>query len=180
MAILTLADSFLPDDGVPTLVLKTHLPAGHVLTAGDLTTVEFSPAIPGSYDSQSAPLGETLAVGLPAGAPLTSGMLLGPSLADSAPSGTIVVTIQLADPGSLALARPGSRVQLVGDTAHSAGSVLASEVLVLARIDAPGGGGLLGSTETPPYAVVAIPQRAATLVLQSSATAPLRVALHQE
>lgn len=173
---LTLADAIAIRGGAPCVVLQSQLPAGHRLTARDVAVVDFSPAVDGGFESPNAVIGQPLAVGLPAGTPLTPGMLVGPGLADSAPPGTTVLTVQLADPGSIALARPGARVSLVGDTEWAAGVLLASDVVVLAQLTATQSS-LLESKPDSAYALVAVPPGATNVVLQASALAPLRIAL---
>nr|NLD40935.1 hypothetical protein [Actinomycetales bacterium] len=177
---LAFVDALSPDEGAPTLVLKVARPAGHVLTADDVRTVTLTPALDGVLGAPEEAVGEVLAVGLPAGSPLSTGMFVGPGLAVSAPSGTTVVTVALADPGSRELAIPGTKLTLVGETGPDGNVQQVHDVLVLSRLDSPAGEGLFATETLLTYVLVAVPSRMATLVLESSAVAPLRVALHSQ
>ncbi len=176
-AILTLADALSPERGEPTIVLASDAAAGQVISAADLRLANFTPGIPGAISEVDAVAGRTLAVGLQAGSPVTNTMLVGAGLGDSAPVGTTVVTVELADPGSAELARPGAWIALVGASATSEGQVLTNYALVLSKIQGQEGGGLLGGGENSTFLVVAVPSESAALVLESSARSPLRVAL---
>ncbi|HZK06232.1 MAG TPA: SAF domain-containing protein [Actinomycetaceae bacterium] len=175
---LTVADALAhDDDGAAAVVLTAELAAGHVLRTGDLELTAFSPAVEGSLSGLADAVGETLAVGLPSGTPLTAGMLLGPELADTAPAGTTVVTVQVADPGSRALAQPGSNITLVGETVDGTGLMVARDVRVLSQLDGEVSNGLLGTENCNAFLIVAVPDEIVNLVLASSARASLRVAV---
>ncbi|MDO5494227.1 MAG: hypothetical protein Q4G64_00760 [bacterium] len=176
-ATLVIVDALEGDDGVAVVVLASARPAGHVLTGSDLRAVTISRGLEGTVHHAPDAEGRVLAVGLPAGTPLTEGMLVGPSLADSAPSGSTVVTIALADRGSQELAVPGTSVTLVGVDETTGLARQASDVLVLSRLEDPGSGGLLAPESEFTFVVVAVPEEEANFVLQTSAAAPLRVAL---
>jgi flagella basal body P-ring formation protein FlgA len=64
------------------VVVSRALPAGHVLTAADLTTVERDTAQlpPGAVSNAQALVGQVLRYGVAAGQPLTQAMLTGPML----------------------------------------------------------------------------------------------------
>jgi Flp pilus assembly protein CpaB len=96
-------------------------------------------------------VGRTPAVALPAGLPLTDGLVAGGEVAARAPDGTVVVPV-LLDATAAALLRPGDRVDLVTTAQPDGGSpdaaYLARGALVLPSAgrqpDEPAGGGLLG------------------------------------
>lgn len=177
---LALVNTLSPDDGAPALILAADRPAGHPLGSGDLRTVTLTPPLPSVLTSPDDAAGRILAVGLPAGTPLTEGMLVGPTLAESAPPGSTVVTVAVADPGSRELAVPGTRVTLVGTDPSSERVTQTPDVLVLSRFDPAPGGGLLASESEFTFLLVAVPREATNFVVQTSAAAPLRVALVSE
>ncbi|UNX55450.1 SAF domain-containing protein [Georgenia sp. TF02-10] len=171
--------------GQAVLVLADDAAAGAVLGAADVEVVSVAArALPaGVLTDPDAATGQALAVGLPAGTPLLPAMLTGPGLADGAPAGTVVVPVPVADAGSAALAQPGHRVSLVAAASDAAGTsgpaeIVARDVVVLAVRESEAGSGLLdagGGQATVVY--VAAPPSVATLLVGSSAWAPLRVLL---
>ncbi|MEE6273159.1 SAF domain-containing protein [Georgenia wangjunii] len=170
----------------PVLVLARDVPAGAVLTGADLAVRQ---AGAGSVPAHALRAvgeaeGATLAVGLPAGFPLAGSVLVGPGLADGAPPGLVVVPVRLADPGVVAMLRPGDRVDLLAATADAAGTagpaeVVAAGALVLARHE-EAGAGLLGAGAEAPLVLVALPPPVAAAVVGASAWAPLRVVLTRQ
>lgn len=170
--------------GRPVLTLAADLPAGTVLTADDVRvrTVVDDAAHPGSLSDPADAVGLSLAVALPAGATLLPTMLAGPGLAAGAPPGTVVVPVPVADAASARLARPGQRVTFVATTTDGAGSpgdaeVVARDVVVLAVEDGAADSSILGTGATLTFVYVAAPESAATVLVGSSAWAPLRAVL---
>lgn len=174
-----------PPPGDAVLVLAGDLPAGAVLTPADLTTrtLPRGAVAPSALRDPDAAVGLPLAVALPAGTPVLPTLLVGPGLAASAPAGTVVVPVPVADGASLRLARPGLRVSFVATTADGAGTpgdaeVVARDVVVLAVESAAEESSLLGAGSTAPAVVyVAASEAVATVLLGSSAWAPLRTVL---
>ncbi|WP_127131004.1 SAF domain-containing protein [Georgenia sp. SYP-B2076] len=170
--------------GEPALVLAADVAAGTPLTGADLVvrTVVAGTVPPSALRDERAALGRPLAVGLPAGTVLMASMLTGPGLADGAPPGTVVVPVPVADAGSARLAQPGQRINLVAAGGEAAGvpggaEVVARDVVVLA-VQESGGGSLLGSgVAGVTFIFVAAPEQVATVLLGSSAWAPLRAVL---
>src|SRR5690625_1908355 len=80
----------------PVLGAAHGLSAGTVLTQADLQ-VRHDPSPPSHRPDLEDLVGSRMAVGLPAGLPLATTMLVGPGLADGAPPGTVVVPVRLAD-----------------------------------------------------------------------------------
>lgn len=166
------------------VVLSTDKPAGTPLTGSDLTVrpVPAGLAPEGALRTPAEAVGQPLAVGLPAGTPLLPGMLAGPGLAEAAPPGTVVVPVPVADAASARLAQPGRRISLVAVTSDTTGTpgdarVVARDLVVLA-VHAEDGDGLLGAGGDGLRSVyVAAPERVATLLVGSSAWAPLRAVL---
>ncbi|WP_180923786.1 SAF domain-containing protein [Nocardioides marinisabuli] len=110
-----------PPATVPVLVAAHDLPGGAVLEPGDLVTVGFSPAsVP--EDLAEAPLGEVLAAPLARGEVVSRARLVGPGLAQGAPSGVAALPVRLPDPEAVALLRVGDRIDLVATDPAEGGS----------------------------------------------------------
>ena len=172
-----------PPEPVTTdvVVLARDVPAGSELAAGDLTLARLPElALVEAARTPAEVLGRRLAVGLPAGFPLTERVLVGPGLVAGLPPGTALVPVRLADPAVAAALHAGDRVDLMSATADSAAGaggaeVVAADAVVVSRSEATAGG-LLGVDEAP-LVFVAVPHAAVTAVVGASAWAPLRVVL---
>jgi Flp pilus assembly protein CpaB len=129
--------------GVP--VAAHDLPAGVVLSAGDLTEVEFAPdSVPDGVAADAA--GRTLAAPLRRGEPVTDVRLVGRALADGRADLT-ALPVRLPDPGMVDLLRAGDRIDLLAaDPQGSGARTVATDVLVLAvpRATAANGAGTTG------------------------------------
>jgi pilus assembly protein CpaB len=166
------------------VVLSADMPAGTPLATADVAVrpVPAGLAPQGVLRTPADVVGRPLAVGLPAGTPLVPGMLAGPGLAEAAPTGTVVVAVPVADAASARLAQPGRRISLVAVTSDTTGTpgdahVVARDLVVLA-VDAEVNDGLLGAGTSGVTSVyVAASERVATLLVGSSAWAPLRAVL---
>lgn len=126
-----------PPATTPVLVTSRTLPAGSVITADDVRVQQLTSAPEGTV-SAAAAVGSTVTIGIPAGLPVVSTMLLGPGLAQAAPPGWVVTPVQLADPVLAELLRVGDRVDLylaAGDTGGriEAAQLITQDALVLAR-----------------------------------------------
>lgn len=173
-----------PPEPVTTavVVLTRDVPAGSELAAQDVELARLPPELapPLAAGAPGDVLGRRLAVGLPAGFPLTDRVLVGPGLVEGLPRGTALVPVRLADPAVAATLRAGDRVDLMAATADSAGGaggaeVVAAGALVVARGEQDTGG-LLGTDEAP-LVFVAVARTAVSAVVGASAWAPLRVVL---
>lgn len=167
------------------VVLSRDAAPGQLLADDDVAVARLPPAaVPDlTLDDPVEATGSRLAVGLPAGTPLSPAMLVGPGLVAGAPAGTVVVPVPLADAGSAGLARPGTRVDLLatpGDGLGASGpaQVVAAGVLVLAVVTQGTEAGLLGGGDSGPTTLyVAAGRRDATEIVGASAWTPLRVVL---
>lgn len=125
------------------LVAARDLPAGRVLTPGDLTSTRLPPgALPhGAVPPSAPPLGRALAAPLRRGEPLTDVRLVGPGLTAGQPPGTVAVPIRLADAGQAALLAAGDVLDLLTTDPRGAGPsrVLARTAVVLAVPEASAG-----------------------------------------
>lgn len=132
-----------PTDAV--VVAAGALPAGRVLTAGDLRVSHWPPALrpAGTSSDPRRLVGETLAGPLAAREAVTRGRLLGAGLTTGLPTGTVAVAVTLGvDPGELLHAGdrldlvvvPGDPLDLPGGRPIAVGppTVVATRALVLA------------------------------------------------
>jgi Flp pilus assembly protein CpaB len=122
-----------PPPSVAVTAAAHDLPAGQVLAADDLTTLDLPPgAVPDGAGSHDDLVGRTLAAPLRAGEPVTDVRLLGAGLAAAHP-GLASLPVRLPDPGQVALLAPGDRIDLLATDPQAGGSrVVASDALVLA------------------------------------------------
>lgn len=170
---------------MPVVTLAAERPAGATLGRADLAVAPVpAELVPdGALADPGQAAGSRLAVGLPAGYPLSARLLLGPGLADGAPPGTVVVPVRLADPGVAAILGPGDRIDIhraPGDGAAAASTVLARRAVVLARAEPESAGWLGAEATAAPLLLVAVPSAAATLVTGAGEWNPLGVVLVAE
>jgi len=175
-----------PDPPVEqVLTLVGDLPAGQILAADDVreSSVPAGTQPAGVLRRPDQAVGRPLAVGLATGTVLQPAMLTGYGLASAAPAGTVVVPVPVADAATARLAEPGQRIDLVAAGSDVTGveaeaQVVARDVVVLATWSPQSGGGLLepGMADVT-YLYVAASERVATVLVGSSAWAPLRAVL---
>jgi hypothetical protein len=163
--------------GVPMLV-TTHDLASGALVGPDDVEVQVRPPANAAIQVLADPrevVGQRLAGPLLAGEELTPARLQGPALLAGAPTGTVAMSLPLADSGLLATLHPGDRVIVYAAGAPSA--IGDATVLVVSMAEQPGTG--LGGS--PARLVVALDEHEAGLVAGSSgpsgATAGFVVAL---
>lgn len=99
---------------IDLLVAAHDLPAGAVVTAGDLTRAAFTPgSVPaGAVRSDQAALGRTTTGPVRAGEPITDVRLLGGSLLEGHP-GLVAAPVRIADAAAVSLLRVGDRVDVI-------------------------------------------------------------------
>jgi len=122
-----------PPPTTPVLVAARDLPAGVVLTEGDLDLRDFAS---GTAPRGSVPLGDalgrTLAAPLTAGEPVTDVRLVAPGLLEGYP-GLVAVPVRIPDPDAVRLLRVGDRIDLLATDPRGDGTELvAADVPVLA------------------------------------------------
>ncbi|GHJ59109.1 hypothetical protein NOK12_16270 [Nocardioides sp. OK12] len=158
-----------PPATVPVLVAARDLPGGAVLGPGDLVTVDFSPAsVPEGL--AEAPLGEVLAAPLARGEVVSRARLVGPGLAQSAPSGVAALPVRLPDPEAVALLRVGDRIDLVAtDPAEGGSRVVALDVAVLALPPPDGAPGSAASGLSGRVVVLGVPAPVVTTISEAAA-----------
>ncbi|WP_193614369.1 SAF domain-containing protein [Nocardioides lijunqiniae] len=139
-----------PPARVEVVVAARDLPAGTVLSPGDLVEASFAPgSVPD--DLAEGAVGRTLASPLRRGEAVTSVRLVGPALADGHP-GRVATPVRLPDPGMAALLTVGDRIDLVAaDPQGGDAEVVAHDVPVLAL---PADDGAASATGLPGRLVV--------------------------
>jgi pilus assembly protein CpaB len=99
------------------VVAARDIPAGQVLTAADLRTVDLPTAIAPSHAARSAAtlLGRVAVGPMRRGEPVTDARIVGPGLtAGLAADEAAAVPVRLADPETAALVRVGDRIDVLG------------------------------------------------------------------
>lgn len=149
-----------PTATTPVLVAAAALPAGHRLSAGDLTTAPMPPDVvpeaalgPGDL---AVVTGEVLASPVGAGELVTASRTVGAGLLASAPPGTLAVPVALGTPMPDGAVRAGDRVAVLAGGAadpYAQGDELGGA----AAGGATGGGQVLVAAAT----VLVAPQRSA-------------------
>ena len=163
-----------PPETSPVVVAARDVGAGVVLTGRDLRVedVVSSLAPQASLTRVSDAVGRTTSVALTRAQPVTPSLVAAGDLAASAPSGTVVAPVRLADPAVSALLGPGDRVDLLvaasgtdDPPGGAPGAYVARRALVLAGVPAEAAGGLLGgdSAEDGVTLVAVLPDEAASL-----------------
>ncbi|OMH23137.1 hypothetical protein BKD30_14590 [Tersicoccus phoenicis] len=158
---------------VPVIVVTRDLPAGAVLTSGDLTRADWPPGtVPDGTVTADVATGGRLGAPLRRGSPVTDAALLGPGLLTGAPAGRSAVPLRVADPAVLRVVRSGDFVDVIvpgsEDPAGTPGPArtVARSVTVLwtstSRAGAaPGSGAWPTANDDAPLAVVAVPRTTA-------------------
>lgn len=189
----------VPAVAVPVAAASRDLPAGLVLTAGDLRLARLPPGqVPaGSSRSLRGVLGARLAAPVRSGEPVTDVRLVGPDLlaAYRVTVGPDVgeVLLPLDDPATVALLRPGDLLDVLaaptgGPAAGGPAVVVARDIPVLAVPAGPEGdpGGLLGgagstagtSGSTGGAILVAVTPATARLLAQAAVSSAISVLVH--
>lgn len=138
---------------------STDLPAGHAIQAADVTTTAWPTSVshPESFDDRDLAIGRITTGALLAGEPIGPSRVIGPGLLDvglpQEQAGELVAaTVRLADPGEVALLKPGDLIDILAARAGgigeetsadpSAGSarVVAEKVRVIVVPDTTSGG----------------------------------------
>jgi len=158
------AHSAPPPPTTAVLTAARDLPAGTVVSAGDLASREFAPAtvpdkVVGSLD---VAVGRTTTGPIRAGEPITDVRLLAAGLLDGYP-GSVAAPVRIGDPGAARLLRVGDRITLLA--ADPQGEVEPVEaardvpVVALPRTH----GGTLSTTSGALVVVAVAPDTARTL-----------------
>ena len=97
------------------VIATAHLPAGHVLRAGDLAVARWPAQLrpAGAAAAVDRLVGTRLAGPLGAREPVTPSRLLGADLTAGLAAGVVATTVSLADPGAADLVHAGDQVDLL-------------------------------------------------------------------
>lgn len=147
------------------VVAARDLPGGVALTRSDLRLARVPHALvpAGAVRAPSAAIGRATSGPVRAGEPLTDVRLLGPALLRAvAGAGAVAAPVRIADPGAVALLRPGDRVDVVsaGSTGGEPPRLVASDVPVVGVPPADSDGAAEGAL----IVLAASPEVAARLV----------------
>lgn len=124
LAVLCALSVLRPPVPATVLVLAAarDLAPGSALAVADLRSVALPPAaVPaGALRPGAAVLGRLVAGPVRSGEPLTDVRLVGPALLDALSPGSVAVPVRFADPGAVALLRPGDRIDVLATAEHPA------------------------------------------------------------
>jgi pilus assembly protein CpaB len=178
----TAAGPTIGPPAVPVAVAATDLPAGTVLTAGDLTTATLpAAAAPAGAAADPGQLtGQVLAAPVRAGEVVTDVRVVGPGLWSQVPEGQVAAPVRLADLAVATLLRAGDRVDVLAaasDGQTPSVEVVAESALVLtvpttAEADPP-----LGAADGTGLLVLAVAPETAQRLAAAGAGATLTVTL---
>ncbi|HEX5534545.1 MAG TPA: SAF domain-containing protein [Actinomycetales bacterium] len=158
-----------PAPGEPVLVAARDLPAGHLLSADDVTTVDLpADAVPSGALTATEADGRTLGSPAARGEALTEARLRGRGELTGAPPGTVAVPVPVSDPATLSAVEAGDSVRVLGGPTNGDGvnpataepaEVIVEHAVVLGtpRSGGPGGGAaLVGGDVGPSYVLLAL------------------------
>lgn len=190
-----------PAPSVAVTVAAMDLPAGHVITQGDVHRVAWRSGTAPSGLVQHA-VGRSLASPLRRGEPITDARLVGPGLLIGQSAGRRAMAVRVTEP-TAGMVRPGDRIDLVAGPSTAAelpgemakADVIAEGVLILATPsgtaaqpgpdgagvgafgDAGAGAGQVGSGDSGEVLVVAVDLDTATRLAAVSGARSLSVVL---
>ncbi|MDO5025086.1 MAG: SAF domain-containing protein [Trueperella sp.] len=165
------------------VVAARDLSAGQELTARDLKLISVpASAAPPQYLPQiDDALAQHVVAAIPAGAPILRGQLLGDEFLASAPPGTVIAAVPLADTGGLQLLQVGNQVDLYAPpdefSSSATATLVAAGISIVGAYTEPGQSTLL--TEQPGTAVfyLALPDFYVADIVGQAALAPLHAVL---
>ena len=158
--------------GSAVVIVTERVEAGEPLSAGALE-IGVTDVVPDeALTSLEDAVGLAPAVSLPPGTVLSESFLIERGIVESAPIGTTVLPVAVADPGSAALATPCRTVLLLGTNS----SGVEAEALVLAVLP-PEPGSTFGTASQLTTLLLAVHNDSINVVSDASALAPLRIAL---
>jgi pilus assembly protein CpaB len=166
-----------PAPTVPVVAAAGELRGGTTLTAEDLLLVDIPRgAVPrGAVASVDDAVGRLLSGPMHAGELVTDLRLVGPSLLAGWGEDLVATPVRIADPGVLALVRPGDRIDLYATPLSALGpaAVVSAKVPVLAVPDS----GEQGALAEGALLVIAATTRQAGLLAEAAVTSRLSVVL---
>ncbi|MBB1509716.1 SAF domain-containing protein [Tessaracoccus sp. MC1756] len=178
-AVLMLGNSLAPAEGPtePAVVISADLPAGHVLTASDVSLAHLpSHSVPdGALTEADALVGRSTAVSLGGGTVLQPGML---AASRNTEPGRALVPIVLRDDNLRSLLNPGDRISLIA-TGYDEVEILTTDARVAVLATPPSGGSPLASVSanSGPMILVDVPTSEAPMVAALGQDGGLRIVL---
>jgi pilus assembly protein CpaB len=175
-----------PPPTVTVLVAARDLPPGTALAAADLGHAALpSRVVPaGALRPGAGVLGRLVAGAVRRGEPLTDVRLLGPALLAGYAADAVAVPLRFADPGAVALLRPGDRIDVLAapadDPAGPPARVVAADIaVVVVAVTEPGSGSGFGPAglDAGPLVVVACSPAVARALAAAGASERLSPAL---
>jgi Flp pilus assembly protein CpaB len=160
-----------PPPSVTVLAAARDLPSGLVITADDVTTVDYASGTEPDGLLDHA-IGRVLAAPLRAGEPLTDRRVMGRELADAHP-GSVLVPVRLPDADVAGLLRVGDRIDLLAaDPQGAAAARLVATDLAVVALPAAAESSLGGAGGALPGRVVvlAAPQVTTGRIAQAAVT----------
>jgi Flp pilus assembly protein CpaB len=168
---------------VRVVTAAADLPAGTVLTTGDLVTVALPAAVApgGSAPTADELTGRVLAAPVRAGEVVTDVRVVGPGLWAQTPMGQVATPVRLADLAVAGLLRAGDRVDVLAAAGSPGGgtptvTVVAEGALVLSGPAAGSGSAPVGGTDSG-LLVLAVPPDTAQRLAAAGAGGTLTVTL---
>lgn len=186
LAVGTGVSAARPPDPPTTqvLVAARDLPAGSLLAAGDVRTVDLPvdlvPA--GALDALPRSLtGATLTGPVREGETLTDWRVVRGLAATALPAGDVLTSVRLADPAALVLLETGRRIDLVAadPAGEQAATVVAADALVVAVPAGDTGDGALG-VGSGPVVVLAVPPATALALADAAVRSQLSPLVGQD
>lgn len=168
-----------PDPGAPVAAAARDLPAGHLLTAADVTTLRLpSAAVPTGALAPGRATGARLTAAVRAGEVLTDARVRAAGLLAGAPPGSWAVPVRV-EGEALALVSPGDPVAVLAGadlgSPEARGEVIVDDATVLHV--PPADGGLLAADGAGRTVVLALDRAEATRVAATAGRRPLLLAL---
>lgn len=146
-AVLAVGKPKPADPGVSVLAMSRDLPAGAVLAAADLRSIQLTNAPDGAVSIPAAAIGRTLSAGVRRGEVITDARVVPVTGPDPGP-GRVAVPIQLADAATTTLLHPGAHVTVLAVQEGGPPKKLTADAIVLAVPDPQptSSGGKIGET----------------------------------
>jgi Flp pilus assembly protein CpaB len=166
VAVAASLRAMAPDTGPTTRTLAPvrDLPAGHVLTQEDVTTVQVSGHVAKGRVKESTVVGSRLAVPWPAGLPLHGKAMAGGDAARHLPAGQVAVGLQPGPGVPVGFIRPGDEVDVIVTTGQgeqeqrSVTVARAASVLSVSGLGDAEANAWSGDDGDDPVIVVAVPR----------------------
>lgn len=165
------------------VVADSELSSGQILTEAELGMLSLpqSAVPPGAVTDIADAIGKPIVAPLPSGAPILRPHLIDQDFLSTAPEGTSIVAVTLADDGGLGLLEVGSRIDLYAppdEFAETPEATLVVEgALIVGMAVEPGSSNLLSDVADKRIFYVAIPNKTTSLIIGIGARTPFHAVL---